>query len=586
MSAPETSSPDALYRLLADALLQGEGESVVPAANRLFELEPGSERATVALAIALMRSGRLDEAEAKLKGFVERRGETGVVLTNLAKIAAERGDDQKALELARRALTLDPNQDNGLRWWASLVRRRSDDAAYKTALEDLAAAPRAWRVQLLLFELRLEQRDVAAAVKCLRAALSSSGSSREAIAAVAESLERAGLHRELVDLVGPLYNPAMGLLSGVRLAAAHLALGDLAKARALVEQLQSHPAAPRSTELADLERRLVEASVGPASGQLDIASVPVFAPLWAAALEGAAAWLLPPASPQSRVALLAFADLTAPPSPPGLSTPTERTDLARALPLALAEALRLEGIEAYCVVPVVRSKGLVAPSTRFSLEEMLALLPARFVPRVLIAGTFVTGLFGERQVEMDLYELRTRAAPKQLRAFGKRGDAELYQSARKQLSRALADAGVPSGSGAAPVAISEPIEGELSALGAALPTFLVASGALARDNLWHPTGGLEAALAACLRSSRAWPRLLAVSTFLAGRSAGLAGFDRFRQAVLDIVTDQRSPEPVQRLAPLVHARVGDAAALNAERQRALPAASGAYRVWLESLRVK
>lgn len=512
MKKPPDSDSDALYRSVASALQRGEGPSLLDAASALIELEGPTERAVVACAVVLMRSGKLAAARAGLESFVKTKGETPAVLTNLAKVHAEEGDEPLALATARKALEHDPDYDGAVRWWAALMRKRSDDEGYRTALEGLGG----WRAKLLLADEAWRMGHDAEAEKLLEQAVAAGRG--PAMVLAAQRLEARGWHEETVALLEGWEAKTHGLEAGAALTRAQLQLGRFAEARATLEKLPGRVPA--------LEQKLIESELL-AKGPGEVRAVPIFAPLWASVLpEGE----LPPLSKEPRVALMTFSD------------PREG-ELCRAFPLAMSDAIRATSVESYVVLPVVKGQGLVATSQEWTLERTLRFLPPRHLPRSLVLGRFASGLSGERQLELDVWDL---AAPQQgpaaLRAFGKRTEAELLASGLKQLGKQLKLPHAPHARGD---------DAWLQALAAALPVFLVGAGAIDAHNVWHPTRGLEMALAACAGSADPEPRLLAISLFVSGMRMELPGFEDFRGAVLELVIEPRSPPTVQALEALV-----------------------------------
>ncbi len=71
-----------------------------------------------------------------------------VILTNLAKVHSRRGNEAKAEAILWKALERDPNQDNGMGWYAAIHKERGGDGAGLDALYRLAEIPGSWRAQL------------------------------------------------------------------------------------------------------------------------------------------------------------------------------------------------------------------------------------------------------------------------------------------------------------------------------------------------------------------------------------------------------------------------------------------------------
>ena len=119
-----------LYSLILSGLNDGFVVYLQPAAERLLEIDTNPERSHTILGIVLLENGKLDTAEATLRAGMAKAGETGTLLTNLAKVFFERGDQAQADETLWRAVQADPNQENGLMWWASIMRERSGEVGH------------------------------------------------------------------------------------------------------------------------------------------------------------------------------------------------------------------------------------------------------------------------------------------------------------------------------------------------------------------------------------------------------------------------------------------------------------------------
>src|SRR5947209_18701275 len=131
-------NPPGLYSAIVQGLRDDFAADLGDASNRLVEIDPDPERATTARGIVLMKTGDLDGAEEVLRRYHGQHDPSGVILTNLAKVAAERGDAERARELLAEALQVDPNLENGLLWWAALARESGGEEAYLESLESIA----------------------------------------------------------------------------------------------------------------------------------------------------------------------------------------------------------------------------------------------------------------------------------------------------------------------------------------------------------------------------------------------------------------------------------------------------------------
>src|SRR5438067_13046941 len=158
-------NPPGLYGAIVQGLRDDFAAELLEASERLVEIDPDPERATTARGIVLMKTGDLDGAEEVLRRYHGQHDPSGVILTNLAKVAAERGDHERAHDLLAEALQIDPNLENGLLWWAALAREQGGEEAYLEALEIIVEVQGSWRPQLWLARYRLDQGDLTGALQ-------------------------------------------------------------------------------------------------------------------------------------------------------------------------------------------------------------------------------------------------------------------------------------------------------------------------------------------------------------------------------------------------------------------------------------
>lgn len=234
------NKPDDLYRVISDSMADGFWDVLGPAVDRLFEIDPLRNRATCAKGIFLMNLGKYNDAEILFKEYLEKFGDDGVVLTNLAKVHSKRHDDAGAESILFHALEFDPNQENGFNWYWAIAREKSGEAGGWKALERVSEIPGSWRAQIWLAKRELEAGKLDTAIGIYRSALARSGTVAPAdlLKNISGELGKLGHLAAAIDLVEPRYDfHVHGIEVGNNLIKAHLELGQIDKARVIVGQL-------------------------------------------------------------------------------------------------------------------------------------------------------------------------------------------------------------------------------------------------------------------------------------------------------------------------------------------------------------
>jgi tetratricopeptide (TPR) repeat protein len=340
------NEPDELYGLIVNALNDNFFSEVEPASRRLIAIDPIVERSHVIRAIVLMKTGPLDEAERVLLDAVAKVGETGTILTNLAKVFSERGDEQKAETALWKAITLDPNQENGLGWWLAREQERGGDAGYVAALEKVRALPGSWRAMLYLGRHRLASGEVAAALELFQTVLAQAARENYALLTISGDLGNAGKIAELVDLIGPRYDPVVhGPPVGLNLLQAYLQLGRLDEGEALLDRLYALNMPPFKLHLDKIagdyqERRRQSTHSRPVEkSELQIGQIPYDLPVWMYGLRDPQ-WLFAPKLADARkVTFLMLGKVLSDVEHAKEQREDEVGRLSRAIPLYLAESV-------------------------------------------------------------------------------------------------------------------------------------------------------------------------------------------------------------------------------------------------------
>ena len=445
--------PERLYGMLVGAMRDGFVADIVPYAEHLWRTDPVSSRGAAVLGIVYMQVNRLDDAQRVLEGFIAAHGEDGVVLTNLAKVHSCRGDQARAESILWRALEVDPNQDNGLGWYAAIQRERGGVAAELEAFRRVAALPRSWRAQLWSARDALEHKDLAAAESLYVQALARAPSPAPAdlLMQMSGDLGNHGHVAEIVRLVEPRFDPVVhGLQVGNNLIKAHCDLGQVEAGRRVLSQLYALKRHDWQQTLHFWDAELAKADVAKRTQtlpeELSVSVMSIEGPLWARDRSPFAALVAGKRPDAPRIVVVGSAALQAQASEtPALQLADAPGRLSRAVPLILAEQIHLlTDAVGVAAIPWAQNHGFVLFSRPYEDEALVELVgKGEDAPSVVAAVV----LDATRSVwTLDLRLLRTadeqRIAEVQVEAAGENPGPAVELLAGKLLKTLTTQAGV------------------------------------------------------------------------------------------------------------------------------------------------
>lgn len=381
--ASKWDSPDELYSLILSALGDDLAADVDQASARLLAIDPTPERAAVIRAIVQMKLERPDEAGTTLREAIAKVGESGILLTNLAKVIDMQGDHAGAMATLDRALELDPNQDNGLGWRVAALNEEQGEAAASAYLRNLAARPDSWYPQLLLGQgaIRAGQREDGLAWFDQALARAPHGSGL--MLTVTGELGQQGLLNDAVQRVAPLYDERRDdIRIGYNLLQAYLELGDGATGRALLDRLFALGQPAYAQVLQHFARafdEMIAEPPKPLHHEPQIQLMQLDLPPWLLGMYDMA-WAAPARGEnRPRVALLPLAAAGESLDGHGRTgREDERGRLSRALPLLLLEQLTYcSDLDAAVNLPVADGYNLVL-SSRTIDDEGLEILAGEY----------------------------------------------------------------------------------------------------------------------------------------------------------------------------------------------------------------
>jgi tetratricopeptide (TPR) repeat protein len=362
--AAKRNDPEALNALIVSALRDGCAADALDSARHLTAVDPQPLRAANLLGVVLMQLKRPDEARRTLEEALTTHGEEGYVLTNLAKAYSGLGDIEKSDTILWRAIERDPNQDNGLLWFAAIHKERGGPEGQKEAFERAAGLPNSWRPQLWLAREALGRGDVTAAADLYRRALSRMDPiPADALMQISGDLGNSGQLSLLLDLCTPKFDlQRHGIQVGNNLIKANLDLGRTKDARALLEKLYAQQRPDWREVLTDWERRIDDAErrFGIVEKKIKVQFLSLDQPLCAHGRLGFEALL--PDKHATAVRITFICGTATPAGQEATHAYTQRTDalgqVTRAIPIYLAEEIFLRyTAKTRVLIPVVEGDG-------------------------------------------------------------------------------------------------------------------------------------------------------------------------------------------------------------------------------------
>jgi len=377
-------NPDELYGVIINALDDGNCSDVVKAAYQLYEIDHMPERGACVLAIVLMKNRKNDKAESVLKSFIEKHGETGVILTNLAKVYAEQGDDTKSDETLWRGLQLDPNQDNAVEWFAANHNDKSGHDGYINALEKISALKGSWRAQMWLARESLEKKDFPKALEYYNHIVSTlEVIPAEVMMHISGDLGNAGRLENLVELFGKRFNPELhGLMVGNNLLKAYIELGDTKSAQSILDSLYKMNRPDWKEHLAFWDNQLDMASGKYGATDKDkefrVTSLTLEWPVWAHKLSSLDSLLPEKTDDAPSIAFIsASCEYQDFPDSPKIQKTDKEGSLCRAIPLFISEQIHMTTTaKSAMFIPIISGEGSFLMSSQPWEIEALADLAA------------------------------------------------------------------------------------------------------------------------------------------------------------------------------------------------------------------
>ena len=251
---------DRLRDLVRSALHEGFGPEVLPAAQRVRELDPDLDRGMVLYALALRACGRHVEAERELIRHIKGRGGHADTWFALVPLAERRGSTRDVATALANALRCDPDHREALVWgWRYHARQHGAEQADAWLAEQ---APRSWRATLMLGERALHRGELDSALELFTAACTRGARHGEPLRRAARALAAQGHDTECISLVLSHWKASHGPLPLVTAIEAQLRLGRISDAVLAVARLRGLGEAERDhPEVAEVCRKVEQLRV-------------------------------------------------------------------------------------------------------------------------------------------------------------------------------------------------------------------------------------------------------------------------------------------------------------------------------------
>ncbi|QBJ79005.1 lipopolysaccharide assembly protein LapB [Aquitalea sp. USM4] len=582
-----------IYNLIISGLNDGFAVDLLPATERLLEIDDIPERSYTIRGIVLMKNGLLNEAEDVLRTGITKAGETATLLTNLAKVFAERGNQTRADEILWQALKTDPNLENGLLWWASVQRERGGEAGYLQALHSVAALPGSWRAKLWLARHHLEREETQAARALYVQVLTDGLYDGSSLMMISGDLGNNGQIPLILELIGPIYDEHKhDPMAGLNLLKACLELGKVDEGDALLSRMYALGLVPFKQYLDQFAQAFQEMREQAAQSMpvdpdnLKVTTLALSQPIWHYGLRNAD-WLFaqkPENAP--KVGFFALSKIM----DGSERVESQREDdlgrLSRAIPLYLAEAVHYwSDYATSCYIMIVEGGGPVVSGGENDGNALFDFVPPEM-------KYFVTGEIGSSgegdaiqwQISLSLWDCSTRA--KQASESGKATQAELGAMVLKLEKRLLTRIGLKREQALDTFyqhPNAEVMLVYLTELGQAFMLTLLANKHVPKSGLWGERAMLEWPLNMALH----WPTVeIPKLMYFSGLGKALDYksdvLPEYKERSMQLLREaERSNSHATRLAPLVWKIFGMSDELQAHMDAQSTDATPEYQAWLQ-----
>ena len=430
-----------LYNDILKAIQNNFISDVEEAAIHLKEIDTIKERGYNTLAILYLKNKEFNKANELLLEYLESNPKTGTILTNLAKSYYGKDEKEKAMEILWEGLTINPNQNNGLPWYASICKDRDGIDGYIDALRRASEIKGSWLPQFLLARHELNEKNIESAKEFLKIALSQGHVTQEALLVISGELGAKGYSKELIELVEPVYDfNKNDIRVGLNLLQAYLQNKEIEKGENLLNKLMMLERPDLKNALLKISNKFdklkIEEKASTPKKDVQINMMVLDNPVWGHGLK-TSKWFINNKEVKGNIAVLPYADETIREKEiKGYQKDNETSMLSRGIPLYVSEMINYyTDYNNKVVMPFVRDFGPVITNKQYN-EAALEDIGNKINADIVITGSVMNAEIGYL-IKNTIYNMNDKSSKKiemfiQKENFGNRFN-EMIKELRSEL---------------------------------------------------------------------------------------------------------------------------------------------------------
>ena len=430
-----------LYNDILKAIQNNFISDVEEAAIHLKEIDTIKERGYNTLAILYLKNKEFNKANELLLEYLANNPKTGTILTNLAKSYYGKDEKEKAMEILWEGLTINPNQNNGLPWYASICKDRDGIDGYIDSLRRASEIKGSWLPQFLLARHELNEKNIESAKEFLKIALSQGHVTQEALLVISGELGAKGYSKELIELVEPVYDfNKNDIRVGLNLLQAYLQNKEIEKGENLLNKLMMLERPDLKNALLKISNKFdklkIEEKASTPKKDVQINMMVLDNPVWGHGLK-TSKWFINNKEVKGNIAVLPYADETIREKEiKGYQKDNETSMLSRGIPLYVSEMINYyTDYNNKVVMPFVRDFGPVITNKQYN-EAALEDIGNKINADIVITGSVMNAEIGYL-IKNTIYNMNDKSSKKiemfiQKENFGNRFN-EMIKELRSEL---------------------------------------------------------------------------------------------------------------------------------------------------------